>query len=310
MGPHLTLELKDPPVEFITEKNGVSLHLKREDLLHPEVSGNKFRKLKYNLIKAKADRKNTILTFGGAYSNHIAAVAAAGSLLQFKTIGVIRGEELGLNLDKTLAQNPTLGFAAGKGMEFIFISREEYRMREKPEFLKRLRIEVGEFLLIPEGGTNHLAVKGCEEILTADDLKFDYICCAVGTGGTLSGIINASKEQQRILGFPALKGTFLSSEISKYTSAENWSLVTEYHFGGYAKVSSGLIKFINDFRKKYHIQLDPVYTGKMIYGIFDMMEKSAFPENSRILAVHTGGLQGIAGMNNILRKKNLPEIQV
>lgn len=308
----LDFEIKDSPVEFITEfrNSGIRLSIKREDLLHPVVSGNKFRKLKYNLLVSKTRGQNTILTFGGAYSNHIAAVAAAGKLLAFKTIGVIRGEELGKDLEETLAENPTLQFASGQGMKFIFISREEYKRKEEPGILEKLKVRLGDFFLVPEGGTNDLAIKGCEEILTTSDKKYDYICCAVGTGGTISGIINSSERNQMVLGFPALKGDFLASEINKYSAGDNWKLVNHYHFGGYAKVSSELIQFINDFKQKYHIQLDPVYTGKMLFGIFDMIEKEAFPKNSSILAVHTGGLQGIAGMNNVLKKKNLPLIHV
>lgn len=308
----LNFEVGDSPVEFIKEfsNSGIRLFIKREDLLHPWVSGNKFRKLKYNLLAAKKSGQSTILTFGGAFSNHIAAVAAAGRLLDFKTLGVIRGEELGENPEKTLAENPTLRYAASQGMEFIFMSREEYRRKEEPEILEKLNMQLGDFFLVPEGGTNHLAVKGCEEILDNSDKKFDFICCAVGTGGTISGIINSSEENQVILGFPALKGDFLSSEIKKYTVANNWGLVNDYHFGGYAKISSELVQFINDFKNKYHIPLDPVYTGKMLFGIFDMVENNAFPENSSILAVHTGGLQGISGMNKILKKKNLPLIHV
>lgn len=308
----LDFEIKDSPVEFITEfpNSGIRLFLKREDLLHSWVSGNKFRKLKYNLLAAQTGGQSTILTFGGAFSNHIAAVAAAGKLLDFKTIGVIRGEELGKDLEETLAENSTLKFAAGQGMEFIFISREEYRKKEDPEILEKLKMQLGDFFLIPEGGTNNLAVKGCEEILNHSDKKFDYICCAVGTGGTISGIINSSEENQMVLGFPALKGDFLTSEIKRYSAGANWKLVNHYHFGGYAKVSSELIQFINDFKQKYHIPLDPVYTGKMLFGIFDMIENEAFPEKSSILAVHTGGLQGIAGMNNLLKKKNLPLIHL
>lgn len=287
---------------------GVSLYLKREDLLHPQVSGNKFRKLKYNLEEAKRQGKEQFLTFGGAFSNHIAAVAAAGKLMNLKTFGVIRGEELGINLKQTLADNPTLRFAAEQGMQFRFVSREQYRMKEDPDFLRDMEKEIGDVYRIPEGGTNFLAVKGCEEILSPSDKKMDFVCTAVGTGGTISGLINSAGKHQQILGFPALKGNFLTSEINKYTSEENWTLITKYHFGGYAKISPELVNFINSFKETYKIQLDPVYTGKMMYGIFDMIENSAFPQNSRILAIHTGGLQGLAGMNEYLRKKNLPLI--
>lgn len=295
--------------QFIAEfPEGVSLYLKREDLLHPEVSGNKFRKLKYNIAEALKRNKETLLTFGGAYSNHIAATAAAGKLSHFKTIGVIRGDELGIDLKKTLAQNPTLKFAEFCGMQFKFVSRSDYRNKNKPDFQQKLTEEFGEFYLVPEGGTNDLAVKGCEEILTKNDKKFDFIAASVGTGGTVSGLINTSEEAQKILGFSALKGDFHSEEIRKYSVKRNWEIIINYHFGGYAKVDSELIDFINNFSEKYKIQLDPVYTGKMLFGIFDLIKAGYFPFGSKILAIHTGGLQGIPGMNALLKKKKLPLI--
>ena len=308
----LDFNLKSSPLQLLENFAGtnISLHIKREDLLHPFVSGNKFRKLKYNLLEAKKINAKTILTFGGAFSNHIAAVAAAGKLMSFKTIGVIRGEELGVDLENTLANNPTLRFAKEQGMKFHFISREKYKEKDSSEFIENLKSKFGEFYLIPEGGTNARAVKGCEEIIGEEDSNFDIICCPVGTGGTISGIINASQNNQQVWGFPALKGDFLQAEIEKYTAKTNWKLITDYHFGGYAKVNQDLINFINDFKRKYHISLDPIYTGKMIFGIFDLLEKSAIPENSRILAVHTGGLQGIEGMNQQLSRKKLPLIDV
>ena len=295
--------------QFIAEfSNGISLHLKREDLLHPEVSGNKFRKLKYNILEAEKQKKKTLLTFGGAYSNHIAATAAAGKISGLKTIGIIRGEELGENLEKTLAQNRTLNFAHSCGMHFRFVSRKDYRQKETLEFQQRLNEEFDEFYLVPEGGTNQLAIKGCEEILSEKDKEFDFIAASVGTGGTLSGLINASAKNQKILGFPALKGNFLSEEIKKFSIKNNWELILKYHFGGYAKIDSQLINFINKFKEKYQIQLDPVYTGKLVFGIFDLIKTGYFPSGSKILAIHTGGLQGIPGMNSVLTKKNLPLI--
>ncbi len=312
MNEMLNFNLKASPIQLIGKFGNfnVSLYVKREDLLHPEVSGNKFRKLKYNLQAAQDQNHKTLLTFGGAFSNHISAVAAAGKMLGFKTIGIIRGEELEKDLQQTPDQNPTLKFAKSQGMRFKFISRSQYREKESEGFLVSLKSEFGDFYLIPEGGTNALAVKGCEEILTENDSAFDIICCPVGTGGTIAGIINTSRDNQKVMGFPALKENFLHHEISAYTSGGNWELQRDYHFGGYAKMSLELVLFINDFQKKYHIALDPVYTGKMFFGIFDMIQKSAFPQNSRILAIHTGGLQGTAGMNMLLQKKNLPQIDV
>ena len=296
------------PTQFIAEIEGISIHLKREDLLHPEISGNKFRKLKYNIAAATFQKRQILLTFGGAYSNHIAATAAAGKLSGLKTIGVIRGDELGQDLKKTLQENATLKFASDCGMHLHFVSRSEYRQKTSEAFIEILRKKFGEFYLVPEGGTNELAVKGCEEILTSEDAEFDVICCAVGTGGTISGLINASAENQQILGFPALKGDFLKPEIECFSKKSNWELITNYHFGGYAKVDRELITFMNNFRSNYGVLLDPVYTGKMMYGIFELARKGYFLKNTRILAIHTGGLQGIPGMNEVLKMKNLPPI--
>jgi 1-aminocyclopropane-1-carboxylate deaminase len=279
--------------------------IKREDLLHPFISGNKFRKLKYNLLQAKAENQETVLTFGGAYSNHIAAVAYAGKEQGFKTIGVIRGDELG---DK-IAENPTLQFAQECGMEFEFVTRESYRFKTEPDFIANLQQKFGSFYLVPEGGTNEYAIKGCKEILTEEDAKFDFVCCAVGTGGTISGLINSALPHQKILGFPALKGDFLKDEICKFATNANWELITEYHFGGYGKVNEELIQFVNDFYKQTQVPLDPIYTGKMVFGVIDLIQKNYFPSNSKILLIHTGGLQGIQGMNALLKSKNKTVIQ-
>ncbi|MCF6130853.1 1-aminocyclopropane-1-carboxylate deaminase/D-cysteine desulfhydrase [Flavobacterium wongokense] len=292
--------------QIIINHPNITLYIKREDLLHPAISGNKYRKLKYNLAQAKKENKEIVLTFGGAFSNHILAVAAAGKKFGFKTIGIIRGDEL---KDK-IADNPTLQKAQDYGMVFEFWSREMYRDKSNPEFLKELKQKFGDFYLIPEGGTNDLAVKGCEEILTTDDQKFDYICCAVGTGGTISGVINCSKSGQQVLGFPVLKGDFLREDICRFANKSNWELITAYHFDGYGKVSEGLIQFINGFYQQHQIPLDPIYTGKMAFGVMDLINKNYFPENSKILMIHTGGLQGIAGMNKVLKQKKQLEINV
>ncbi|WP_400081249.1 1-aminocyclopropane-1-carboxylate deaminase/D-cysteine desulfhydrase [Winogradskyella sp. R77965] len=288
------------------KNKGITLEIKREDLIHPFISGNKHRKLKYNLIEAKKNNSKMLLTFGGAFSNHIAAVAFAGKEYGFKTIGVIRGEEL--EFKKNL--NSTLQFAADCGMLFKFVSREDYRNKTDSNFIDELKREFEDFYLIPEGGTNNLAAKGCEEILQPQDEEFDYICCAVGTGGTISGLINASRKHQTILGFPALKDDFLQKDIRKFVIKENWKLLTDYHFGGYGKIKPELITFINRFKKTYDIPLDPIYTGKMMFGIFDLMEKGFFQKNSKILAIHTGGLQGIHGMNEKLSRKKMPLIEL
>lgn len=293
------------PTQYLPiQKNGITVAIRREDLIHPFVSGNKFRKLKYNLLQAKAENQTTLLTFGGAFSNHISAVAFAGKEHNFKTIGIIRGEEL---RDK-IQENPTLKFAQENGMQFEFVSRNNYSNKENPDFIEELKQKFGSFYLIPEGGTNNLAIKGCEEILTEEDSQFDYICCAVGTGGTISGLINSALPNQKVLGFPALKGDFLREEICKFAKSDNWQLITDYHFGGYGKVNLDLINFINNFTESNNIPLDPVYTSKMAFGVLDLIAKDYFPSNSKILLIHTGGLQGIQGMNQLLEKKQLPKI--
>jgi len=295
----------------LLDKKGLTLVVKREDEIHPFISGNKYRKLKYNLEEANKKGQKTLLSFGGAYSNHISALSFAGQLHGFGTIGIIRGDELGHDLGLTLDQNPTLRFAHENGMRFKFISRENYRKKDSPEFLEILKSEFGDFYLIPEGGTNELAVKGCEEILTEDDEQYDFICVAVGTGGTISGLINAAADHQTVLGFPSLKGAFLEAIIKEKTKESvNWKLIHEYHFGGYAKINENLISFINDFYQQTTIPLDPIYTGKMMFGIMDLVQKDFFNRNSSILMVHTGGLQGIEGMNQRLLKKKLPLIDV
>ncbi|WP_411032386.1 1-aminocyclopropane-1-carboxylate deaminase/D-cysteine desulfhydrase [Spongiimicrobium sp. 3-5] len=284
----------------------LSLHIKREDLLHPHISGNKYRKLKYNIIAAQKSGFDSLLTFGGAYSNHLAATAYTGKEYGFKTIGVIRGEEIKSKWRK----NPTLSQAYDFGMRFHFVSREVYRQKENVNFLNDLEQRFGKNYVLPEGGTNSLAVKGCEEILTKEDKEFDVICCSVGTGGTVAGIVNASCPEQRVLGFSALAGNFLKEDIRRFARNNNWELANEYNFGGYAKVNEELIGFINNFKSNTQVPLDPIYTGKMIYGILDLAKKGYFRPGTKILAVHTGGLQGITGMNLNLKKKNLPLISI
>ncbi len=298
--PHQHIDLP-----FLHEK-GVTLHIKREDTIHPLISGNKYRKLKYNLLEAKKQGHHTLLTFGGAFSNHIAAVACVGKEQGFKTIGIIRGEEL----ENSWPNNPTLQLAHEQGMRFHFVSRSDYRCKNDDSFLEKLETRFGKFYLLPEGGTNDLAVKGCEEILTESDAQFDVVCCAVGTGGTMAGLINATTPYQNVVGFPALKGDFLKEDIAKFVQNDRWKLVSDYHFGGYAKADRDLVGFINQFRDETGIPLDPIYTGKMLFGIFDLVKQDVFPKNTQILAIHTGGLQGIKGMNLVLEKKNLPLLKV
>ena len=278
--------------------------IKPEYLIHPTVSGNKFRKLKYNLEKVQLENYKGILTFGGAFSNHIAATASAGQELNIPTVGIIRGEELVTQIES----NPTLRYAKSCGMHLEFVSRSSYNKKTDPAYLLQLLETFKDYYILPEGGTNALAIKGCEEILTSKDQSFDIICCAVGTGGTIAGVINGSLLTQKIIGFPALKGEFLKEDICKFAKQSNWELWGDYHFGGYAKVDSKLIKFMNDFKLIYNIPLDPVYTAKMMYGIFEGIRSGEIPQTAKVLAIHTGGLQGIEGMNLRLKEKKLEEI--
>lgn len=286
----------DTPVQFVDRFPGnIELYIKREDLIHPLVSGNKWRKLKYNLMEAHSLGYNKLVTFGGAFSNHILATAAAGAACGFKTVGIIRGE-----IVRPL--NPTLEQAANLGMTLVAVTREEYRRKSDPKFQEKLKQQIGNAYLIPEGGTNVLAVKGCAEI-TAGTEKYHYWCVSCGTGGTLAGLLAGLGSGETVLGFPALKdGKFLQDDIEQLikevgiNNPVSWKLITDYHFGGYARISNELVDFMVDFKDRYQILLDPIYTGKMIFGLVDLIKQGFFPENCRILAIHTGGLQGISGI--------------
>lgn len=290
----------------LIQQKKIELWIKRDDLIHPHISGNKWRKLYLNITEAQRLGKAGLLTFGGAFSNHIAATAAAGQRWDLKTIGIIRGE-------KVLPLNPTLDFAQQCGMDFHFIDRQTYRQKQDSDFFEKLMKKHPNFYFLPEGGTNNLAIQGCEEIVFELKAQLpnsfpDYIAMPCGTGGTISGIISGVEKvgmsaKTQVLGFSALKGDFLKKEVEQllwgYTQKKyaNWHIVTDYHFGGYAKFKPPLIDFINQFKQEQDIPLDPIYTGKMMYGIFDLVEKDFFEEGSKIVAVHTGGLQGIKGFN-------------
>jgi 1-aminocyclopropane-1-carboxylate deaminase/D-cysteine desulfhydrase-like pyridoxal-dependent ACC family enzyme len=283
-------------------KSNIEIFIKREDLLHQTLSGNKWRKLKYNLIEAFKLGKDTILTFGGAYSNHIYAAASAGNIFGFSTIGIIRGEE-------HLPLNPTLDFAKSKGMNIYYVDRRTYRYKSDEKFIDELRTKFGNFYLLPEGGSNRFAVNGCSEIIHNMDIEPDYILSACGTGGTLAGIICGLKGKSEVIGIPVLKGGhFLHSAIENHikdfskTSYSNWRLNLNYHFGGYAKIDRDLISFIRNFQRINGIELDYIYTGKLLYAINSMIKKGEFREGSKILAIHTGGLQGNMGIQKSVDK--------
>ncbi|AWW30346.1 1-aminocyclopropane-1-carboxylate deaminase/D-cysteine desulfhydrase [Echinicola strongylocentroti] len=274
----------------------VRLFVKRLDLIHPLAGGNKYYKLKYNLDAAKKAGHSTLLTLGGAYSNHIFATAAAGHLAGFKTIGVIRGEQ-------PQELNPTLAKAHSYGMKLSFMDRPTYRKKNEKAVIDELHKKFGDFYLIPEGGTNQLAIQGTREILTAGDKTMDYVCCSIGTGGTIAGIIQSAMPHQNILGYSSLKGDFIRKELQQLLGKHQipfparHHIFTNYHFGGYAKHQPALIQFIKDFKEKTDIPLDPIYTGKLAFGVIDQIKSGYFPNGSKILLIHSGGLQGITGFN-------------
>ncbi len=294
------MEIMPTPVveinsEILREKN-IQLFIKREDQNHPTVSGNKARKLKYNLEKAKEEGCQTLLTFGGAYSNHIYATAAAGAIHGFETIGVIRGEE-------TLPLNPTLAFAKSKGMKLHYVDRTKYRLKNSLIVINELKRLFGKFYTIPEGGSNKEAIIGCAEIVTELNSVYDYYCCSVGTGGTLAGIIHGLEGIGKIIGFSSLKGEFLTVEVSSLLSSngfeihDNWEISGQYHFGGYAKFPDELRAYMLGFEKQHEIKLDPIYNSKALYGLFDMIKQDKIPSGSKVLFIHTGGLQGRKGFD-------------
>jgi len=266
----------------------------RLDLVHPGVSGNKFFKLKYNLEQARKEGKDTLLTFGGAYSNHIFATAHAAKTEGFQSIGIIRSE-------RTELLNPTLTHAESSGMKLHFVDRETYRKKSDSEFINELSDLFGEFYLIPEGGTNELAIKGTREIIGEDESQFSHFAVSIGTGGTFAGLAASISSTQKIIGFSSLKGEFIHSEMEMLLSDHqifsegSYQINSENHFGGYAKYTQELIAFIREFYENFGIALDPIYTGKMAFGIWDLIKKDFFLPQSNILMIHTGGLQGNIG---------------
>lgn len=271
---------------------GIRLFIRREDLTDPLISGNKWRKLRYNMAKAQQSGQKQLLTFGGAYSNHIHAVAGAAASIGFTAIGIIRGEE-------HFPLNPTLRYAQNAGMHLHYVDRKAYRDKER--LLKELRLRYGDFYFIPEGGTNCLALQGCAEMMDRELLSMDLVTVPVGTGGTLAGMLTAAGNHQHLLGFASLKGSFLAEEVSRLLeicgkpARCSWEMIGDYHFGGYARVDEALYAFIREFKEETSILLDPVYTGKMLYGLKDMILADRFSPGVKICAVHTGGLQGWEG---------------
>jgi len=301
------------PLEQIDVINDVEIWIKREDMIHAEVSGNKWRKLKYYLEDFKQSGKSTILTFGGAFSNHLAATAALGQMANIPTKALVRGEEI--------ESNDTLDFCRSCGMEIESISRKRYDTKDSPEFKTMMGELLPEVYMIPEGGKGVLGIRGCMEILDEVENGFDYVACSGGTGTTMAGLLLSGYAAQFLL-FPALKGgaflrrdiqayitdfqkAFSTKGIGKISGKAALKLAEDYHFGGYGKVSSELITFMNEFHDQYGIPLDPVYTGKMMFGLWDMIKSGKLEKGSKVLVIHTGGLQGIKGMNQRLKKSGI-----
>ncbi|MDQ2884086.1 MAG: pyridoxal-phosphate dependent enzyme [Actinomycetota bacterium] len=287
----IALRLPSPLVEIHDERvasRAVRLYLKRDDLIHAELPGNKWRKLKYNIEAAQEQGMSTLLTFGGAYSNHVKATAAAGHYFGFSTIGVIRGEE-------RVPLNSSLAYATSHGMRLSYMDRSVYGEQAEPVVIADLVSRFGDFYLIPEGGSNALAVEGCRELADEIGVDFDTICCPCGTGGTLAGISAGLHRGQRAVGFSVLKGgAFLTDKVAELqrqslgTVLDNWSIETEFHFGGFARRTPQLDRFITLFTQLHGLTLDWVYVAKMMYGIFSLVERGAFPPNTSIVAVITG----------------------
>ncbi|WP_329110764.1 pyridoxal-phosphate dependent enzyme [Micromonospora sp. NBC_01699] len=285
------LRLPSPVTELADDRlarHDVRLLVKRDDLIHPELPGNKWRKLKHNLLAARQGDFRTLVTFGGAYSNHIRAVAAAGAYFGFATVGVIRGEP-------HLPLNPSLAYAVGRGMRLTYLDRADYRDKDAPELLARLRSEYGEHYLLPEGGSNSLAVRGCAELPAEITEPFDVVCVPVGTGGTLAGVAVGLPPGRSAIGFSALKGgRFLAAEVERLQGAAtgsvtaNWRIEHDFHFGGYARRRPELDVFAADFATRHGLTLDPIYPAKMMYGIFALAAAGGFAPGTTVVAVLTG----------------------
>ncbi len=269
----------------------VELWVKRDDLLHPIISGNKWRKLKYILNQALFLQADCLVSMGGVYSNHLHALAFAGKQLGLKTIGLLRGEP-------PFQLNPTLQDLQAWGMELRFVTRKDYRLlRNYKQHDSLPGLELGQYWL-PEGGAVDLACQGVAESIAEISIDFDSLVAACGTGTTLAGLITHALESSRILGIAALKGAdFLTQDVQQLLNAkgvvsENWEIALDYHFGGFAKTTPVLLEFIQAFQNRHGIPLEPVYTGKTLFAVFDLLRRGYFKSGQRIIVLHTGGLQG------------------
>lgn len=284
------------PVQSINDplfdEKGLEVFIKRDDLIHPLISGNKWRKLKYTLIKARNECKNHLVTFGGAFSNHLLATSATAAQFGFQSTGFVRGEEV---------TNDMLFLCRLHGMELIFTDRERYR--HKQALFDELFGHDPNAFFVDEGGASEEGVKGCEELVAELKENYDHILCACGTGTTAAGIIRGLSEHQvntTLHAIPVLRnGHFIGDEIKHHLKQDaNFELHTEYHFGGYAKTTPELINFIKHFVAATGILIDPVYTGKMLFALYNLARKDFFKSGQRILAIHTGGVWGLMGMKD------------
>ncbi|MEZ4910923.1 MAG: pyridoxal-phosphate dependent enzyme [Saprospiraceae bacterium] len=284
------------------DDKGLRVFIKRDDMIHSAISGNKWRKLKGNLLKAEANGAKTIITFGGAFSNHLAATAAACRALDLPCVGLVRGE-----ID---VFNPTLFFCSSMGMKLISIPRQQYRDKLCCDQTQMLISAFPNPYVIPEGGTNQEAFMGVGELWheLANQLKsINYIILASGTGGTAAGLLQNLVIPTKVISIPVLKGGFMKDMILKWCKpemADKLDVIDGYHFGGYAKDDPILDKFIRDFRQRFEIDLDSVYTGKAMYALFDLVKQDYFPSGSNIVFIHTGGLQGMDGKAYMRQKKS------
>ncbi|MEO6818487.1 MAG: pyridoxal-phosphate dependent enzyme [Ginsengibacter sp.] len=291
-------DINDPKTvilqEYLLTQNNIELSILRLDEVHHEISGNKFYKLIYFLEEAAKSSHKKVITFGGAYSNHLAATAFSCKQAGIQCIGIVRGE-------RPSVLSPTLSFCINQDMQLKYISRTEYKLISEKSFLKALEKLYGNHTLIPEGGFSETGVKGASLIPGYFKEKYSHICLAVGTATTFAGIINGIKNQTKMLGFDALKNRNDLEDRLQYLKADkdaNYELIAAYHFGGYAKKTAELLQFMNDFYRKHTIPLDFVYTGKMMFGVYDLLSKNYFPNGSKILCIHTGGLQGNRSLSN------------
>lgn len=276
-------------IQKVKFKNGFEVAILRLDLLHPVISGNKWFKLKQNLSFAQEKGYKKIITFGGAYSNHLIATAAAAKEAGLQSIAIVRGYHGKENLTQTLKDCTIYG------MQLQFVTREEYALKNEKDWLKNLSAQYPDAYIIPEGGNNELARKGIEEIALIIPDVYTHITVSVGTGTTFAGLRNAIDEKVRMVGFVPMKnGAYLKNELQ--LEKGNWELIDDYHFGGFGKWNDELIDFMNEFYRINKIPLDIVYTSKMMYGLQEMIEKNEFDKGARILTIHTGGLQGNIGV--------------